>query len=92
MYTFTAKAGIYFMMKKLSYTHYINQKFFQTQMSVFILVHTVKANPMVVIALTSNHQGKVKQECLLSTRISHWEVETPLFFQQENTETFPAFM
>lgn len=71
MYTFAAKAGIYFTMKKLSDTHYINQKLFQTQMSVFILVHTVKVNPMVVIALTSNHQGKVKQEHLLSTRISH---------------------
>lgn len=92
MYTFTAKVGIFFTMKKSSYTHYINQKLFQRQMSVFILVQTAKVNPMVVLTLTSNHQGKVKQECLLSTRISHREVKKPLFFQQENEESLPAFM
>lgn len=71
MYTLTAKAGIFFTMKKLHYNHYIHQKLFQRQMSVFILVYPDKVNPVVVIALTSNSQGMVKQECLLSTRVSH---------------------
>lgn len=78
-------------MKKLHYNHYINQKLFQRQMSVFILVHPVKVNPMVVIALTSNHQGKVKQECLLSTRISHWEVKNPLIFSARKCRNIAGF-
>jgi len=71
MHAFTAKDGIFFTMKELHYYHYINQKHLRRQTSVFILVHLVKVNPMVVIALTSNSSGKVKQECLPSTRISH---------------------
>lgn len=48
------KMAWFFAMKGLHYNHCINQKLLQRQTSVFISVHLVKVNPMVVIALTSN--------------------------------------